>query len=383
MELLKLLLVDDEAIILRGLTETYDWERMGYEVVATAGSGEHALALIEDEEPDVVITDVRMKKISGLELIERTKLSHPEIKFIVVSAYKDFEYAKRACQGGALSYLVKPIDDQELAKIMQKAYEACMEEKKKSRTYENWRRILVDHEDSFLTQTIERYVKDEISAQELNSLAEALSKESGFQNFYVAVCADIDIIHKVTNQVEFDLKRYCLFTELEKKLSVCGRCHKYTNSDGSSVFLVALEQAERIHDLKNLMEEIKNENEFQVIAAISNAYAGLGGMKTAYKQGIKLYEIACEAGAGMLLVSKDAQLPIHTQYFSEVENQIVRAVRKNTQEGLKSGFEDLVYSLPSDENTAKTYLHRLAVQVEVILDDSYALSDNIDRKSVV
>lgn len=177
MELLKLLLIDDERIILKGMAQTYDWAAMGYELVGMADSGEAALALIEDEEPDVVITDVRMKKISGLELIERSKASYPHIKFVVISAYRDFEYARRACQEGALSYLVKPIDDNELEEVMKRAYEQCMESRKKEERFENWKRILIEDKGSFISQMVERYVKDAVSEGELKALAESLSKD--------------------------------------------------------------------------------------------------------------------------------------------------------------------------------------------------------------
>lgn len=246
MELLKLLLVDDEVIILKGLAETYDWESMGYQVVGTADSGEAALALIEDEEPDLVITDIRMKKISGLELIERTKLSHPKIKFIVVSAYRDFDYARQACKGGALSYLVKPIDDEELERIMKEAYSTCIKEKEQEKQYENWKKILIENEDSFLNQMLERYVKDLISINELNQLAENLSRDMRVQNHYAAICADIDIVHKVTNQVEFEMKQYALFTSLEQELRANYEVWKYVNQDGSYTYLINLGGVVRI-----------------------------------------------------------------------------------------------------------------------------------------
>lgn len=382
MELLKLLLVDDEVIILKGLAETYDWESMGYQVVGTADSGEAALALIEDEEPDLVITDIRMKKISGLELIERTKLSHPKIKFIVVSAYRDFDYARQACKGGALSYLVKPIDDEELERIMKEAYSTCIKEKEQEKQYENWKKILIENEDSFLNQMLERYVKDLISINELNQLAENLSRDMRVQNHYAAICADIDIVHKVTNQVEFEMKQYALFTSLEQELRANYEVWKYVNQDGSYTYLINLgggstDIESDTEQLKQIVENVKRNCDYKVIAAISNRYAGLGGLKTAYKQALKLYHIACEAGAGLLRVSKDSNIAVDKQYSVDMENEILRALRQNSQEQLKSAFEKLVYSLPSEERIAKTYLHRLAVQTEVMLDDSYETGDSV------
>lgn len=377
MEILKLLLVDDEKIILKGLKETYDWESMGYQVVGTALSGEAALALLEDEEPDVVITDVRMKKISGLDLIEQTRRARPGIKFVVISAYKDFEYAKRACEEGALSYLVKPVDDEELESVMKKAYSTCMEERRKEREYESFQKILSGDPKNFLSQMLERYVKDVITEGELRMLADRLAEDIGVQQYYCGVCADLDVSYKVTKQVEFDAKRYVLFEELEKYFRKSYEMWKYNGSDGSCIFILKLGDSSDTASVKEVLEGIKTGSDATVISAVSNGYAGLGGLKTAYKQAVKLFEIASEAGAGILSVSKGAKIPVPARYFEEIENQVIRVLRKNSKEQLKEVFESLVYHLPEDEKTAKSYLHRLAVRAEVMLDDSYGVSDNI------
>lgn len=377
MNLLKLLLVDDEKIILRGLQETYDWESMGYQVVGAADSGEAALALIEDEEPDVVITDVRMKQIDGLELIERTRQVHPEIKFVVVSAYRDFEYAKKACVQGALSYLVKPIDDRELEDVMKKAYQMTMEHREKTSNYENWKKLLAEKESGFLSQMIERYVKELIDQEELQVLARSLSKEMWANHHFASICMDVDAVYKVTNQVEYDAKRYMLFSRIERELRENYDVWAYTNTDGSRIFVVDLGESASMGKLKLMVERQKRDSDCEIISAISNGYAGLGGMKTSYKQAMKLYQIACEAGAGVLTVSKDAQVPAEPGYFDDIENQVLRSLRKNSQEELKTVFEKMVFRLPANEGTAKMYLHRLTIQVEVMLEDSYEMSENI------
>ena len=73
MGLLKLVIVDDEPILLEGLVKTYDWNGMGYEVVGFAQSGEQALKVIREKKPHVVLTDIRMKQISGLMVMEEIK----------------------------------------------------------------------------------------------------------------------------------------------------------------------------------------------------------------------------------------------------------------------------------------------------------------------
>lgn len=93
MELLKLVIVDDEPILLQGLLETYDWDKMGFEVVGTAQSGESAICVIKEKKPHVVLTDIRMKQITGLMVMEEIQKLGLNTLFIVLSAYRDFEYA--------------------------------------------------------------------------------------------------------------------------------------------------------------------------------------------------------------------------------------------------------------------------------------------------
>lgn len=381
MELLKLLLVDDEKIILKGLCETYDWESMGYQVVGAAQSGEEALALMEDEEPDVVITDVRMKKVSGLALIEQSRLVRPHTKFVVLSAYKDFEYAKKACEEGALAYLVKPASDEELAAVMQKAYGLCIGERKKEREYESFKKILGEDQKAFLSQMIERFVKDIISEQELLLLTDRLASDVGIRQYFCSICVDIDVIYKITNQIDFEAKRYLLLGSIEKQIQEAYEMWSYRGDDGNGIFIVKLGEHPDTAPLQAMLADRKREYEDTVVSSISNAYVGLGGLKTAYRQGIKLYEIACEAGAGVLAVPKGyGFLEAGSEsnvYFEDMENQVIRVLRKSSAEQLKEVFEQLVYHLPSDEATAKAYLHRLAVRAEVMLDDSYEVSENI------
>ncbi|MDO4295992.1 MAG: response regulator [bacterium] len=112
--MLKLMIVDDEEIIRNALSHMIDYPTIGYELIATAKNGMEAYDILRDEYPDVIITDIRMPILNGLELIERAKNIDPSIDFILLSGYGEFEYAKQAMQFGVRYYLLKPTDKQEL-----------------------------------------------------------------------------------------------------------------------------------------------------------------------------------------------------------------------------------------------------------------------------
>ena len=104
----KVLLVEDEEIIRKGLMYLVDWEKEDCVVVGEAGDGVEGTEKIRKLRPDMVITDVRMPFLSGLDMLEQTR-SIPYAA-IVISGYDEFEYAKRAIKLGVKDYIVKPID---------------------------------------------------------------------------------------------------------------------------------------------------------------------------------------------------------------------------------------------------------------------------------
>lgn len=114
----KLLIVDDEVRIRTGLSNLIEWEVYGIEISGLAEDGMKAYLHIKSEHPDMVLVDISMPNMTGLELIELcTHLDQPP-KFIILSGYDDFEYVRRAIQLGAIDYLLKPIDENELIRAV-------------------------------------------------------------------------------------------------------------------------------------------------------------------------------------------------------------------------------------------------------------------------
>lgn len=116
----KALVIDDEQMIVKGLTKLIPWENLGYDLTGSAFNGATAMEAIKSLMPDVVVSDIQLGDTTGLEIFAKAKKIHPDILFIFISGYDDFSYCQKAITEGAVDYLLKPVDMDKLSKVLAK-----------------------------------------------------------------------------------------------------------------------------------------------------------------------------------------------------------------------------------------------------------------------
>ncbi len=126
--MLKVFLVEDEIVMREGIKNNIDWEKEGFEFAGEASDGELAYPLIQKEKPDILIADIKMPFMDGLELSRLVRQELPDIKVIILSGYDEFEYAKEAISIGITDYLVKPIAGAKLLEAVKKVGKIIEEE---------------------------------------------------------------------------------------------------------------------------------------------------------------------------------------------------------------------------------------------------------------
>lgn len=112
------MLIDDEPLILEGLAFKVNWTALGFAVKQTALNGRQALKALEQQPVNLVITDIRMPGLNGIELIEQLYRLYPQLKILIMSGYDEFSYAKKAMEYGVMGYLLKPISRDELTSYL-------------------------------------------------------------------------------------------------------------------------------------------------------------------------------------------------------------------------------------------------------------------------
>jgi len=167
--MIKILIVDDEPFIRQGLKILINWEEYDYEIVGEAANGIEAIKVLENTHIDLIIADIKMPEMNGIELIEyvREKIS-TNIKFIVLSGYYEFEYAKKAIKFNVTDYILKPIQKDELVRVLKsfkeeyiKQEDTYMIEKIKDKViYDRYlNEIIYGKNDSYSLEYVKKYLK--------------------------------------------------------------------------------------------------------------------------------------------------------------------------------------------------------------------------------
>ena len=257
MELLRLLLLDDEYIILEGLKETYPWGEMGYEVVGAYTDAEDAMVELSATRPQVILSDIRMRNMDGLEFFRQVREEIPDCLGIFVSAYRDFDYAKKACELGAFGYLPKPFKEEELQDFMLRAHDEYLKKKEAVRG-----RLIAEYLSSqknavFINTMVEKFIKQQADAEGMERLFDITTGRPTKDMCFSSVIIDIDVEYTLSNEMAFEATRFELFEQLEQALKKHYRVWSFLHDNGSKVFVVELSEELDRPSIQELIAEVK------------------------------------------------------------------------------------------------------------------------------
>jgi two-component system, response regulator YesN len=150
-EKFKVIIVDDEEGSRELIRMSVNWEAFEFSIIGEASNAEEALEMIDLNPPDLILTDINMPYIDGLELSELILKQYPETKVIVVTGFDEFEYAKRGIKAGVYDFIVKPIDEDELESTLRKVYRDMKNEREEKANYA-WLKDQLENERPYLKE---------------------------------------------------------------------------------------------------------------------------------------------------------------------------------------------------------------------------------------
>ncbi|MCI6044753.1 response regulator [bacterium] len=204
---MKLLIVDDEKIIRETISQQIPWAKLGIDEVKTASNGLEAYDIIMDEYPDIVMTDIKMPGLSGLELIKKIKKIHSDVEFIILSGYGEFEFARTAMQYGVHHYLLKPCNKDQIINDVKDTIDE-ISQKRASRNLTPSDRFRIQMENTMILNIINECVATESFSQseDLQNLFRPYEKFMDFTNvpyeLYYLYFMDEISLQSAINQIE-------------------------------------------------------------------------------------------------------------------------------------------------------------------------------------
>ena len=176
---IKVFLVEDEVIIRSGVKKSINWEQEGYEFVGEASDGELAYPMILKEKPDILITDIRMPFMDGLELSRLVKKELPDIKILILSGYDEFEYAKKAIKIGVTEYLLKPISAAKLTEVLNAVAETIRQENEEKNLLETYFAEMRENTERDKMRLFEKLLMGDLSMGEILEAGERFGMNLG------------------------------------------------------------------------------------------------------------------------------------------------------------------------------------------------------------
>lgn len=261
--MLKIMIADDERIIREGLSEAINWSDLDLELIGTAKDGEDALALAKSKKPDICLVDIMMPLVNGLDFIERMQQIRSDIQFIIITGYDEFQYAQKAIKLKIFDYLLKPIDEDELERVLRNAIEKIKHQEITVRRIN----VIEDQLEKTLPETQKTFITDCLDGK--CSLSDKEQFESLFDikfsnNIGVGMLRITDCVYlgEERTRPEFgsfiQILKNCIMEEIADK---CRLLMMKQNEDNCLIFVVETDNI----DLREICNDIqvKIESDFR------------------------------------------------------------------------------------------------------------------------
>ncbi|MFA9377043.1 MAG: response regulator [Lachnotalea sp.] len=238
----KVLLVDDEALIREAISENIKWEELGYKFLGACENGKEAIKKINEEVPDLLITDICMPYVDGMELTKYMYENYPITKVIIVSGYDEFEYAKKAVKYKVLEYVLKPVTAYELTELLDKIKKDFDMESDKNKNLKKMQEAYISNLPVLKGRFLNGLIQGNISAEMVNKKAEDFKVDLQGKYFATAIVEEDDLFEYIKRHhgIKEDLVLFAVFNIVEEIVSKhCGGITFQNGEEKTSIIFKA------------------------------------------------------------------------------------------------------------------------------------------------
>lgn len=382
----KLLLVDDEPEVTEGLMVEIDWTRCGFSEVKTAGNGKEAMELFEKMEPDVLITDISMPYMNGLELSEWVRKTYPITRIVILSGHDEFEYAKQAIHLQVEAYVLKPFSAGQLTDTVVEVAKRMDEEREQRGNIE----LLEEHYRTSLPIVREKFLSSLITRKQPHKEIASKAAKYGMQLEGEGYVVSIIAVNHSDNQNEvaaetpsislaessdLDLKLFSV-SNIASEIWARHELGKvFIHQDQVVLFTVSPhsdqeKMMEQTQDaLKEILQSIEKFLRFPVMIGVGTFTKDIDNLKYAYEAAAVALDYRRILGNNLIICIDDMENLSHEKLlFDEWKEQsLIRAVKLGTEKELEEVIDGLFDEIARVQAPVHEYQHYLLEMVTAII----------------
>lgn len=366
---IKVFLVEDEVIIRSGVKKSINWEQEGYEFVGEASDGELAYPMILKEKPDILITDIRMPFMDGLELSRLVKKELPDIKILILSGYDEFEYAKKAIKIGVTEYLLKPISAAKLTEVLNAVAETIRQENEEKNLLETYFAEMRENTERDKMRLFEKLLMGDLSMGEILEEGERFGMNLGASCYKIVL---FKILANLENHVYAE-QMVDACSAVEQAASMMEGVYVFQRGVEGWAFLLTAQDEKSMEEsakilYQNLKQAMKNYTQLEYFGGIGSTVPRIRSLKQSFREADRAFAARFVEEANQIISQKEfekSQMEEGLKMQGVVQigksrEMLQKFLSNGTREEVKA-FSDAYISRIEEENIRSTMVRQYVV----------------------
>ncbi len=366
---IKVFLVEDEVIIRSGVKKSINWEQEGYEFVGEASDGELAYPMILKEKPDILITDIRMPFMDGLELSRLVKKELPDIKILILSGYDEFEYAKKAIKIGVIEYLLKPISAAKLTEVLNAVAETIRQENEEKNLLETYFAEMRENTERDKMRLFEKLLMGDLSMGEILEAGERFGMNLGASCYKIVL---FKILANLENHVYAE-QMVDACSSVEQAASMMEGVYVFQRGVEGWAFLLTAQDEKSMEEsakilYQNLKQAMKNYTQLEYFGGIGSTVPRIRSLKQSFREADRAFAARFVEEANQIISQKEfekSQMEEGLKMQGVVQigksrEMLQKFLSNGTREEVKA-FSDAYISRIEEENIRSTMVRQYVV----------------------
>lgn len=366
-KLFRVLIVDDEDIDREGLKRYVEWEDMGFEVADNVESAQKALEFIENEAVDVVLTDIIMPDMSGLELLDEIKKRNSDIKTVIISGYGEFEYAQKAIRLGVYDFLTKPVNFADLKRIFSSIRNLLNEEMNERKKDEEYVGLMREQLLNNLAKGIYQ------NRQEVGKKIEEKGLSLDWERFCILrvfMLNDTDKTNEIICIDDYSVLKQKVSAKLKVYITLMGKYNIFNNDISEICILFEPSQDESFKLLEDFIEDIRLELHCTSYIGVGNTYDDINMVAQSYMEAGKALEYRITKRDSSVLIFKHIDDFFKgTSLITDEERMIILLYLTNRdKDGLIKYIQEILFSKCNNNEIDINTIYNTCIEIYLIIN---------------